>query len=234
MDINPVIEIDIRKCFEALIESYRQIIIVTLISLVAGIGIAAFVVEPNNEYKATSSVYSIVYGSLTDSTNSTQALISYGDLVKSYKVAERASLLIGDDKFDKYSIYNMISLAYDSSNYNSSSIIYIHALSSDKSTSVKVANAVAEAFVLEVANLTGKDDIQVLDQAYDAKISYNATSARIKTIILLTILGFIIVCTYIILRKIFSLKMYTSKDATAFGKLDIIGVIPDFKSEDVK
>ena len=106
MDMNQVIEIDIRKCIETLFEHYKQIIIVTLISLAIGIGIAAFVVKPNNKYDATSSVYSIVYGSYSDSSESMQALISYGNIVKSYKVAERAALLIGDEPIDKYDIYN--------------------------------------------------------------------------------------------------------------------------------
>ncbi len=231
MDLNRIIEIDVQKCLRALKNSIKFIAAITLIFFLIGIMISLFKVKQNDEYKSTSSVYSIVYGSFSDSADSLQAMLSYADIVKSYKVAERAELLLGDAAISKYDIYDMISAEYDSNTYSYSSMIYIHALSNNKAASIKVANAVAEAFVLEVANLTGQNDIQMLDEAYDADVCYNASSTKLKTILLSTGLGLFLSCFYIIMREILSLKMYTPNDATAYGKLDIIGVIPDFKSE---
>ena len=228
---NKIIEIDFLKCFKALLRNYKITLFVTLIAFTIGIGTTSFVIDSNNEYEATSSVYGIVYGSFTDSSDILNSLKAYGEVVKSHKIAERASLLIGDDTIDKDKIYDMISVEYDSSTLDYSAIIYIHATYYDKDVAIDVANAVAEAFVLEIANLTGKNDIQILDTADNATISYNANQTKIKTLAISIILGFIIGCAYIVIKEIFSDKMYAPKDATDYGKLDIIGVIPDFDTD---
>lgn len=228
MDSNKIIEIDVRKCAKAIVKSYRLILLVSLISMVIGIFCAFFMIRQKNEYKATSSVYSIVYGSFSESTNSLRAMVQYSDIVKSHRVAERAEILLGDSTIDKNDIYKMISTSYDSSSSNSSSKIYISALSTKKEASINVANAVADAFILEIANLTGQNDVQVLDRAIDATMCYNAHTSRLKTIIIFIFLGALGACLYISLRETLSQKMYTPRDATVYGQLDIIGVIPEF------
>lgn len=228
MDSNRIIEIDVRKCLKAIIKSYKLILLVSLISMLMGIFSAFFLIRQNNEYKATSSVYSIVYGSFSDSTNSLRAMVQYSDIVKSYKVAERAETILGDASIDKNAIYQMISASYDYTSSNSSSKIYISALSTKQDVSIRVANAAADAFILEIANLTGQDDIQILDRAINANMCYDAHAARFKTIIIFIFIGAFLTCLYIAIRETLSQKMYTPRDATAYGKLDIIGVIPEF------
>lgn len=225
-----IIEIDVRKCLKALIKSFRLILVITLTFLLFGILIALFVIDQKDEYQSTASIYSIVHGSFSDSADSLCAMFSYADIVKSYKVSERAEMLLGDSTIDKEDIYDMISVDFNSSGTTSSSTIYIHALSTNESQAINVANAVAEAFVLEVANLTGQNDIQMLDKSQSAKVCYNASSTRITTIFLSAFMGFFLACFLIVVREILSTKMNTPKDATLFGTLDIIGVIPDFKT----
>lgn len=228
METNKVIEIDVKKCLSALKKSIKLVILVTLIFTLIGIFAAFFLIRQKNQYKATSTVYSIVYGSFDASTDSLRAMMQYSDIVKSYEVAERAELILGASNVNKEDIYNMISANYNQANGTYSSKIYINAVSYDKNISVSVANAVADAFVLEIANLTGHDDIQILDRATSATVYYNANSARIKTIIGITILGALIICIYISLKETLSTKVYMPKDATLYGTLDIIGVIPEF------
>ncbi|MBQ3932364.1 MAG: hypothetical protein II653_01250 [Lachnospiraceae bacterium] len=232
MKLNQIIEIDFEKCFLSLIKHFRVIILVTILAFSIGLGTAAFSVEPDNKYMATSSVYGIVYGSFNDSSNILNSLKAYGEIVKSYKIAERAALLIGDDTLDKNQIYDMISVDYDSSTLDYSAIIYIHATSTDRQTSIDVTNAVAQAFVLEIANLTGQDDIQILDTASTSSVTYNAQKEKIKTILIVTVLGFLAACACIFITTIFSNKMYSPKDATDHGQLEIIGVIPDFSIDE--
>lgn len=231
MDANKVIEIDVKKCLSALKKSIKQVMLVTLIFTLIGIFFAFFAIRQKNQYKATSTVYSIVYGSFDASTDSLRAMMQYSDIVKSYKVAERAELILGASSVKKEDIYNMISASYNQSNGTYSSKIYINAISDDKNLSISVANAVADAFVLEIANLTGHDDIQTLDKAANAIVYYNAASARIKTIITITFLGALIASIYIVLKETLSTKMYMPKDATLYGTLDIIGVIPEFNQK---
>ncbi len=232
MNFNKIIEIDFQKCFLALLKNVKLIVFTTVIALIIGLGTASFAVDPDNKYEATSSVYGIVYGNFSDSSNILNSLKAYGEIVKSYKIAERASLLIGDDTLNMNQIYHMISVEYDSSTLDYSAIIYIHATSTDKETSIEVANAVAQAFVLEIGNLTAENDIQILDTALTTKTAYNAKQTKIKTVLLTTVLGFIGCCAFVFLREIFSNKMYAPGDATDYGKLDIMGVIPDFKIDE--
>ena len=228
MDSNQIIEIDVKKCFKAIIKSYKLLLIVALTSLIAGIFAAFFLIRQHNEYKATSSVYSIVYGSFSDSTNSLRAMVQYSDIVKSYKVAERAETILGDVSIDKFAIYQMISADYDYTSSSSSSKIYISALSTKPDVSIRVANAVADAFILEIANLAGDDDVQILDKAMEANLCYDAHNAKVKTIIIFIMIGIILTCLFISAKETLSPKMYIPKDATAYGQLNVIGVIPEF------
>ena len=229
MDINRIIEIDFQRCFKALIVYFKAILISTLAFILLGIGFACIAIPQQDEYTAHSSVYSIVYGSYSESTESLQTMIAYADIVKSYKVAERACLLLGDKNLDAETINNMISAEYENTNYTYTSIIDIYAKAPDRQTAVKVSNAVTEAFVLEIASLTGKEDVKQLDKAYDAEQTYNSTASKFTTIGIFAVLGLILSCAFIFIREVFSTKMYSPKDASLYGTLDVFGVIPKFK-----
>lgn len=229
MDVNRIIEIDFERCFKALILYSRAIFIATLALMLVGVGLGGLVISQEDEYTAHSSVYSIVYGSYSDSTESLQTMIAYAQIATSYKVAERASLLIGEKDLDAKTIQSMISTEYDNTNYTYTSVIDIYAKSSDKNTAIKVANAVNEAFVLEISSTSGKEDVKQLDKAYDAEQTYNATLAKFKTIGLCGLLGLVLACAFVFIREVFSLKMYSPKDASLYGTLDVFGVIPKFK-----
>lgn len=77
----------------------------------------------------------------------------------------------------------------------------------------------------------GENDIQILDNASESTTSlyYNASKRRITIILLATFIGVVIACGIISFKEVLSTKMYTAKDATLNGTLDIIGVIPEFK-----
>lgn len=225
--MNKVIEIDIKKCFRALKKSINFIILVTLVFLLFGIFAGLFLIDQNDRYKATATVYNTSY---SNSENPSRSMEHLSGIFSSRGVAERAAEIANDNNIDASSILKMSKCTYDPSG-NKAAIISISAYSANKSRAIKVANAASDAFVLEVADLTGQDDIQTLDKAIDATIYYSASNTRIKTIILITFLGAFIACAIIVLREILSPKMYSSKDATAYGTLDIIGVIPEFKQK---
>lgn len=232
MDTNRVIEIDLHKCIKALKQSFLLIITITLTFLLLGIIIGFFIINQEDEYQATTSIYGIVQSSassFTDSENVFKIMYSYSDIIKSDKVSERAELILGNPAISKEEIYDMVSVDL-SSDLSSlvSSTIYVKTISDDSEKAVMVANAVADAFILEVSNLTGQDDIQVLDEAYDATLYYDASSTRMLVILVFTFLGFFFACVFVVMRDILSYRMTSPKDATLYGTLDIIGVIPDF------
>jgi capsular polysaccharide biosynthesis protein len=90
---------------------------------------------------------------------------------------------------------------------------------------------VAQAFVDEVTAIVKREtDISVLDKASAATIVYNARNEMLTYIGISTAAGFALVCGVVVLLDILSVSLVTVKDASLHGKLEVIGVIPDYKN----
>ena len=111
----------------------------------------------------------------------------------------------------------------------SSSIMEVYAYSTNPDQAVNVANAVAQAFVIEVKSITGSEDIQVLDSAQSAKIFVDESAQQMKIILIFTVLGFLLICFIIVMITIFSSKVMSLEECQLDGSLELIGVIPDSK-----
>lgn len=231
MDFNRVIEIDFVRCFKALLKNIKWIIASAVLFLLIGILVALFYVDSDNVYDAKSSVYSIAYGSYSESAEGINAIRTYSEIVKSLRVSERAALLLGDDSLDKFTIYDMIEVeepSLDANGYpeEESAIINIHAYSTNQEDAVRVANAVANAYVMEVTSITLTDSVQVLDEAYYCGLTYNARKQQLIYAAVITLIGIVLSCAIIVLHEIFSSRIASLKQGSLYGELDIIGVIP--------
>ena len=116
MDSDKSIEIDIKKICKGIKKSYKLVILLVLIFLLLGIFADIFFVKQNNEYEATSSVYSVMYGSIADSTT-----------------------VLTDPTITKDDIYAMISTSSEDSLTGSSSKIYIKAVTDDGDKAIRCA-----------------------------------------------------------------------------------------------
>ena len=231
MDFSRIIEIDFGRCFKALLNKIKLIIATTIAFGVIGVLVAVFYLDAENVYDAKASVYSIAYGSYSESAEGINTIQTYSEIVKSLKVAERAALLLGDDELDKFTIYDMIEeekpqTSADGYSQEESSIINIHAYSTKKEDAIRVANAVANAYVMEVTSVTMTDSVQVLDEAYTCAIEYNALKQQIIYIIIFLLIGLVFSCCVVICCEIFSTKILSLKQGSLYGELEIIGVIP--------
>ena len=230
MDFGRIIEIDFVRCFKALLKNLKWIICSTILFFVIGILVAVFYVDTENVYDAKSSVYSIAYGSYSESAEGINAIRTYSEIVKSLRVSERAALLLGDDSLDKFTIYDMIEVeqALDANGYpeEESAIINIHAYSTNKEDAVRVANAVANAYVMEVTSITLTDSVQVLDEAYNCELMYNARKQQLIYVAAITAIGILLSCAIIVLHEIFSSRIRSLNQGSLYGELEIIGVIP--------
>lgn len=226
-----LIEIDFLRCIKSLWEHIRLILAVTAFSLLAGAILSWFTLERENIYEAVSSVYINADGTAYETAESSQMLVAYIDVIKSLKVAERASILLGNEGMNKYEISEMVNVDYQNNDYATfkSTVIRIRVGSKDSTAAVNVANAVAQAFSLEMASITGKNDVQVLDEANGAIKIYNAKKQLVLVTGLITVGGCILICAMIVLYEIFSFRLNTIKDGTLYGQLDIIGVIPEYE-----
>lgn len=236
MELNRIIEIDFMRLLKQWAAHLKWVILTTLLFLIIGVLVALFAVDDADVYDAKSSVYSIAYGSYSESADGIQVIRTYSKIIKSYQIAERAALLLGDDSLDQYKIYDMIEVEdtyIDTSTgvyEDDSAIINIHAYSTNQEEAIRVVNAVASAYVLEVNSITKTDCVQVLDQASSCTRTYFAMKQQLMCMAVFAAAGFLVSSMIILLLEIFSTKINTIKQGTLYGELEIIGVIPEYGS----
>lgn len=220
MELEKEFEIDLTKCVRALLHNWWVILLSTLLCLLVGI-LFTWNRSPDIYY-AKSTVYSAAYGSYEQSAESTRAMQAYAELVKSLKVSERAVLLLGDETATPQMILSSVDVSYTTD----SPILSILAYSTKKEEAIKISKAVANAFVIEMKNITGKENIQMLDEAYDVKIRHDGNNEQIKKRGIFALAGFLLSGLFFVIREIFSKRVVYVNDVTLNGKIEILGVIP--------
>lgn len=194
---------------------------ITLLTLLVGILQASWQTVTNT-YRAQATVYTVYSGTTQESAAITSALVGYSDVVTSKKVCERAEAIIGDSSVTASQIQRMISVSYN----NASTVMTITSFSNSPSAALKVANAVAEAFVTEIQALTGSDKIQVLDEADNVSLTSNGMQGLLSTVIMYGVAGFAISILVIVMRVIFSTKVRSVEQCLDEGESEILGIIP--------
>lgn len=171
-------------------------------------------------YTAQASVYSATYGSYEKAEDGVSAMSNYIDVITSYKVCERAASLIGDVNITPDRIREMINASMNNNSY----IVYINANSADSEEAIRVSNAVAQSFVMEISNITGQNTVQLLDEAKHVSKYDSGNRLKSGTIIFLAILGG--VCLVLILQELFSDKVKSIEQCMEEDADEIIGIIP--------
>ncbi len=226
-------EIDISRCVHALFKKKKFIALITALFLVIGF---ALTIEPQSDkYTAKATVYGAADGSYYDSANAVTAMNAYLDVATSYKVSQRAALLMGRSDVDANYIQEAITV--DSSTNSSSTnfmtskgtIITFSATTTDPELSMEMADATAKSYALEMNAILNEDSIKVLDTAYEAELSYNAVFEAWKGRIKYALLGFVLACFIVVVCEVFDKKVRTLREATMRSELPVIGIIPDYK-----
>lgn len=212
--------IDFVRILRRLIQKIWLIILVTVVSGL--LGIVYTIGDTPNIYNAQVSLYSVASGSYTASIQGSYAMRDYAEIVRSKKVAERVVNVLTDYDLNALTIQSMVSTSYD----ENSAIFYIFANSQDPKLANAVANAAADAFVIEVSNITGADRVKILDAADNVSISYDGVREQQKTRLIFVAAGFILICLILSLLEIFSSKIKSVNDSTLNGQIKLLGVIP--------
>lgn len=232
------IEIDVLRCLRAIAKKYKFIILIMVLFFIIGCGRTISVGE--DRYSAVATVYAASDKSYNDASNAVTAMNAYLDVAKSYKVSQRAALIMGRSDIDASDIQNAISVnsalkddGSSSTIYNfmtsSATIISFVATTNDPDLSMAMADAAAQSYSIEMADILGNDSVKLLDGASSARVSYNANREAWKTRIKYALIGFLLACVVVALGEIFDRKVRTVRDATIKNELPIIGIIPDFK-----
>ncbi len=231
------LEIDVGRCFSSLLKKKKFIGIITVLFLLAGCALTLNVGE--DKYTAQATVYAAADGSYTDASNAVTAMNAYLNVASSYKVSQRAALLIGRSDVSASDVQSAIYVSSSATSSSSSStssfmnssatIITFTATTTDPALSMEIADAVAESYAIEMSEILDSDAVKTLDNAYTYYKSTNASLEAWKDRIKFTLIGFVLACLIVLVCEIFDRKVRTVREASIREKLPVIGIIPDYK-----
>lgn len=230
-------EIDVVRCISAIFRKKSFIALITILFFIAGIGLTLDAGE--DQYRSVATVYAAADSSYSEATSAVTAMNAYLDVATSRKVSERAALIMGRSDIDALDIQSALTVnssSKDSSssavvNFMSSSatIISFYATTNDPELSKEIADAAAESYVIEMANILKTDAVKSLDSASTGYLSTSAKVEAWKVRFKMIIIGFVLASIFVVACDIFDNKVRTARDATIRNNLPIIGMIPDFK-----
>ncbi|SFC62107.1 Wzz/FepE/Etk N-terminal domain-containing protein [Butyrivibrio sp. YAB3001] len=231
------LEIDVIRCLKALYKGKVLILFVAMLFLVIGFAITIDMGE--DKYTAKSTVYAAADGSYTESANAVNVMNAYLGVANSYKVCQRAALLIGRNDVEAADIQKVISVSSSAKSSSASSItsfmnssatiLVFYATTSDPQLSMDIADAMAQSYSIEMKNILNNDSVKVLDNAYTYSKTYNANLNAWKERAKYALIGFSIACVVILISEIFDSKVRTIREATIREQLPVLGIIPDYK-----
>lgn len=184
----------------------------------------------DNTYSASSDLYCPVNGTYSETNSAVQIISSYATLIKSQKVADKAVSILGNTGLTSKNILNMISYSTSTSGIN----LTITAFSTDSEEAVKVANAVASAFVEEMRTMTGSDVVQILSAADNATIYENGMTDLWKKRLFASFVGFAAMALLIFVKELFSDKIRSIDQCLLTDEDVVLGVIPEIKDDNEK
>lgn len=223
-------EIDVGRCMRAIVKKWWFIALMAV--LFGVVGVALTLEKEMDEYGASSSVYSVSAGSYKDSQTGTSAMNDYADIATSMKVCERAALLMGNADITGKQIMNATKVTMSggsSSSYSQSDsvLMKITSYATNPVVAMEMSQAVAEAFIIEMQNLLGTDDVQLLDKPYNYFVSYDATQNQWKVRLIAVLAGIVLAMAMIVIIEIFDTKARSIRECSLREELPIIGVIPE-------
>lgn len=215
---------DSRRFYLAIKKNKYIILIIVLISF--GIGVLLNYKAKPNEYRACATVYSDMFSSYLKISENEYINTTYVDIVKSKNIAKKAKSFMDED-IDELEIKNAVTCSYS----KESPVYCIYATTKDPELSVAIADAVAKAFVIELNTIKKDSNSKVLDDAYEYEKVFDGRKEQIGNIVVITIIGVFVSLISTLMISLFSNKIETVNDVTLNGKIEILGVIPNFDVE---
>lgn len=231
-------EVDLRRCFRQVAKRKRFILTIAALFTVAGV---AFTIVPGDDkYTATATVYAAAEdGSYAESSSAVSAMNAYLNVAKSHKVSQRAALILGREDLSAEDIMEAVTIKSSISASSASSvnayvastatIMTIQATAAEPALSMEMADAMAEAYVLEMKSILNDDSIKVLDNAYTFTKTVDGNLKAWELRFVSFLLGIVVGVFVVVLCEIFDKKVRTVREATLYEEIPVIGIIPDYK-----
>ncbi|XME03227.1 YveK family protein [Lachnospiraceae bacterium C1.1] len=184
----------------------------------------------DNMYSASTSLYSPMNSEYVGSTSVTEKLSNYTSLIKSQKVAERAISVMGSTELTYREVLNMTSYVVSSSDSGVTITVY----STDPNEAVSVVNAVANAYIEEIRDMSGMDAVQVLSSAVKASLADNGMVSLWKKRVSFLAAGFLIMALFVFIRELFSDKIRSAGQCLIKDDDIIVGTLPRINDKNGK
>ena len=230
MNYENEMEIDLGRCFRALVKKWWFMAVMAVLFGMAGL---ALTLEKEDDiYSATSSVYVMSAESYSQTQVGITAMNAYADIATSMKVCERAALLMGAENVTGEKIMKATTVSTGEESVASayiqknSTVMTVTCQSNNPVETMEMAQAVAEAFVMEMENITGTDVVRMLDKPHAYKMTFDATQQQWMIRIVAFLFGAVFAAAIIVFTEIFDSKARTIRECTMKDELPVIGVIP--------
>ncbi|WP_026494398.1 YveK family protein [Butyrivibrio sp. WCD3002] len=229
-------EIDIIRCCKVLYKKAKFILLIAVLFFVAGFAFTLDIGE--DQYTARATVYAAPETTYNDAANAVTAMNAYLDVASSYKVCQRAALIIGRSDFDANDIQEAIGVTSSSKSTSntiisfmatSATIITFAATTNDPELSIQVADAMAKSYTIEMTEILSNKSVKLLDNADSADMTRNASRSAWKKRLLAMFAGFVLACFVIVITEIFDNRVRSIRDATIRHELPVLGIIPENK-----
>jgi capsular polysaccharide biosynthesis protein len=215
------------------LHSVQRMIWLIILLGVIGAGIPAYlnIVKATPMYKAETTIYAMSINSTADGGKginyqdvsiSRQLVFDYQYVLTSQKVISLASKLLDKYNLSQNQLISMINITPK----DESSVIAISAISDDAKKSADISNAVTEAFISQLSEMTNSNIIGVLNEAEIPKVPIDNGATK-KTIMGFCV-GVIIAFFIIYIRELFDLKLRYIDDIEDTLKIKVIGAIPKY------
>ena len=190
------------------------------------------IVGVRTNYYTSASIYSVVYGSYSESNSGVVVMNTYSGLLGTTKVCDRAADKLVEKGITSAQLHAMVKngdiilsgASSDSKKYGFSLKMVVTSASPENV--VDIANAMAVAYTDEINDLLGNSALQVLDEAIDYR---TAKSLNVKLYMLLfTAVGFVLSAGIIFVKEFFSGKVYSVAQCEA-DKDYILGLLPYYE-----
>ncbi len=204
------------------------VVLCTLVGFCASL-IFIGLVGVRTNYRSTAKIYSVVYGSYSESSAGVSVMNLYSGLIGTSRVCDRAAEKLTGTNITSNTLRNMVGsgqiylsgASQDSKKYGYSLTLVVTA--STPEYVVDVANAMATAFADEINGMLGSSSVQVMDESQNY---YASQSINTKLyMILFTAAGFALSAGIICVKEFFSPKVYSVAQCEQ-DKDYILGILP--------
>ena len=231
-------EIDLKELFIMFWNRRLEIILITLVAMVLGVGYSYFLVKP--VYNASTTLVLAQTSSSSTGNNSDGAITqmdlslnsklvsTYSELIKSKSVLRQVVDSFNNDDLTEENIKKNVSVQA----VNDTEVIKITVKDPDPNDAAQIANKISEVFSEKVVEIYNISNVYVLDRAEPEEKPSNVN--HIKDILIFAFLGVVISIGIVLILNMLDTTIKTEQDIESISGLLVLSSIPDYEAEPKK